>query len=181
MKIEIEVKTVHLCKNTEYLKSIAQIVLLAGLTLTGCKEPDSVKEFPGVDERLHSYFELFEEEARARGLEIDLLERTLSAEVMEIQGDGVAGQCQYGQNSILDNHIVIDESFLLSNASDLLKELVVFHELGHCYLQRDHREDTYPTGACISIMRSGVGDCRDNYTNAFRATYIDELFDPDSF
>jgi len=163
------------------LKSKSQFILLIGLALASCKERDKPKEYPGVDERLHGYFELFEEEARARGMEIDLIERSLSGEVMEIDGQGVAGQCQYGQNTVLDNHLVIDESFLLSNASDLLKELVVFHELGHCYLQRDHREDTYPTGACISIMRSGVGDCRDNYSDAFRATYIDELFDPDSF
>jgi hypothetical protein len=161
------------------LKSIAQIVLLAGLTLTGCKEPEPTKEFINVDERLHTFFERFENEANARGLDIDLNETDITANIEEIDGDGVAGQCF--RPNVLTNEITIDESFLNSNASDLLKELVIFHELGHCFLQREHREDSFPTGACISIMRSGVGDCRDNYTDAFRATYIDELFDPDSF
>ncbi len=132
-----------------------------------------------MDERLHSYFETFENEAKARGVEIDLNETTVTGTIEPIEGNGVAGQCS--RPNILTNDITIDETFLNSNASELLKELVIFHELGHCFLQRVHREDAYPTGACISIMRSGVEDCRDNYTSAFRATYIDELFDPDSF
>jgi len=133
-----------------------------------------------VDERLHGFFETFEKEAAARGLEIDLNEAILTANIREIEGDGVAGQCSRPINS-LDNDIVIDETFLNSNASNLLKELVIFHELGHCFLQREHREDEYPSGACISIMRSGVDGCRDNYTSSFRSVYIDELFDPDAF
>lgn len=161
------------------MKSKSHFILLIGLALTGCKDPEPTREFPNVDERLHGYFIQFEDEARARGIEIDLNESSVTGNIEEIEGQGVAGQCF--RPNVLTNDIVIDESFLLSNASDLLKELVVFHELGHCYLQRGHREDAYPTGACISIMRSGVEDCRDNYTNAFRETYIDELFDPDSF
>jgi len=147
--------------------------------LAGCREPEPPKDFPNVDQRLHSFFIKFEEEARARGMEIDINQTSVTAVIDEIDGQGVAGQCH--RPNVLTNDIVIDESFINSNASDLLKELVVFHELGHCFLQRPHREDTYPTGACISIMRSGTGDCRDNYTNAFRDVYIDELFDPDSF
>jgi len=165
--------------NTNNLNRISQLILLAGLSLTGCKEPEPVKEFINVDERLQIYFERFENEARARDIDIDLNETTVTASVEPIEGDGVAGQCF--RPNVLTNDITIDETFLNSNASDLLKELVIFHELGHCFLQREHREDAYPTGACISIMRSGVEDCRDNYTSAFRATYIDELFDPDSF
>jgi len=30
-------------------------------------------------------------------------------------------------------------------------------------------------------MRSGLGNCNDNYHNETRATYIDELFDPNDF
>jgi len=63
----------------------------------------------------------------------------------------------------------------------LIKELIVFHELGHCFLQRGHREDALPNGACVSIMRSGIEDCLDNYTSETRSFYIDELFDPGSF
>jgi hypothetical protein len=156
------------------------IIICLVLTILSCKEEAPPKEFLNVDERLHGYFETFEREAAARGMEIDLNEAILTAQISEIQGEGVAGQCSRPVNS-LDNDIVIDESFINSNVSNLLKELVIFHELGHCFLQREHREDEYPNGNCISIMRSGVDGCRDNYNSSFRSIYIDELFDPDSF
>lgn len=152
---------------------------MLGLSLAACKEPEPAKEFNNVDERLHSYFAKFEQEAKSRGMDIDLNDAIITGYISEIDGAGVAGQCSRPNN--LTNDIVIDETFILGNASDLLKELVVFHELGHCFLQREHREDSYPTGACISIMRSGNEDCRDNYSSAFRSVYLDELFDPDSF
>lgn len=150
------------------------------MTFFSCTEEEAPKEFINVDERLHGFFETFEREAAARGIEIDLNEAILTANISEIQGQGVAGQC-FRPNNSLENNITIDESFLNSNVSNLLKELVIFHELGHCFLQREHREDEYPNGNCISIMRSGIDGCRDNYNSSFRAIYIDELFDPDSF
>ena len=158
----------------------SHIILCLGLCFFACKEDEPPKDFPNVDERLHGFFRSFENEAAARGIEIDLNEAILTANISEIEGQGVAGQCSRPINS-LDNDITIDETFINSNVSNLLKELVVFHELGHCFLQREHREDEYPNGNCISIMRSGLDGCRDNYTSSFRSIYIDELFDPDSF
>jgi len=172
-------KRIHICINPTNLFKKSQLILCIGLSLAACKEPETKKVYNNVDERLHSYFQTFEEEAKARGFEIDLNEAIITAHISSINGDNVAGQCS--RPNVLTNDIVIDESFLLGNASSLLKELVVFHELGHCFLQREHREDAYPTGTCISIMRSGLEDCRDNYTSGFRSIYLDELFDPDSF
>jgi len=162
---------------------IRTLFILVSLAFAGCQNSDpeileTAMQFPEVDERLHNYFILFEEEALSRGYDIDLRETSISATIEELEGQNVAGQCQYGHTAIFDNHIVIDESFLFGNAPALLKEMVVFHELGHCFLQRGHREDTYPSGACASIMRSGIEDCRDSYNFNTRATYLDELFDP---
>jgi len=70
---------------------------------------------------------------------------------------------------------VIDKAFF-NQTSELLKEMVIFHELGHCVLFRGHREATYSNGTCASIMRSGVEGCRDNYRASTRAAYLDELF-----
>ncbi len=58
------------------------------------------------------------------------------------------------------------------------REFVVFHELGHCDLGRDHRDEAFDNGVCVSIMRSGLGDCRDYYHPRTREGYLDELFDP---
>ncbi len=168
------------------MRIISLFTVLLGFAFTACQNSESAiteaaVQFPGVDARLHDYFVLFEEEARARGYDVDLKETSISATIEELEGEGVAGQCQYGHNAIFDNHIVIDESFLFGNAPPLLKEMVVFHELGHCFLQRGHREDAYPSGSCVSIMRSGIEDCRDSYNTNSRAIYLDELFDPNQF
>lgn len=57
------------------------------------------------------------------------------------------------------------------------REKVIFHELGHCLLTREHTFDTLPGGLPRSIM--GITK---NFTyefmTSFRKYYLDELFDP---
>jgi hypothetical protein len=58
-----------------------------------------------------------------------------------------------------------------------MKEYIVFHELGHCVLNRPHTEDSFSNGVCSSIMRSGNGGCYDYYNRFTRQYYVDELFE----
>ena len=146
-------------------------------------EPEILIEEPilgydGVEEALWIYFDRFEEEAQKRGLSINLRASNISGEIIDLGDEDVAGQCTY--NSHLPNHVSIDLSFW-NEAPDLYKEFVVFHELGHCELARDHRDEATENGICVSLMRSGLGDCRDNYNTITRAAYLDELFDPRFF
>lgn len=140
-------------------------------------EPEVVEEvgFPNVEEPLWIYFARYEEEAQRRGVAIDLRNAQITGMIESIEDDGVAGQCSY--SSAAPNHVTIDLEFW-NRASDRAREFVVFHELGHCHLARGHREDAFVNGACQSIMRSGLGTCRDNYTTINRTSYLDELFDP---
>ena len=157
---------------------------------TACQQEDFTLEEPtvedltsqeetyaNVDERLWVYYSRFEEEAANRGLVIDLAAANISGEIAEIDQEHVAGQCRF--HSHAPNHITIDLEFW-NRSSDLFKEFIIFHELGHCFLGRDHREDTFTDGTCKSLMRSGVEDCRDNYNNATRTRYLNELFQPSS-
>lgn len=129
--------------------------------------------YPNVDEELRTYYDRFETEASRRGFEIDLRELNISGEIDFIDEEGVIGTCQY--RSHIPNHITIDESFWL-RSSDLSKEYVVFHELGHCVLLRGHDDNHDDNGYCISVMHSGLTDCRTVYNNTFREYYLDELF-----
>lgn len=138
------------------------------------EEIEEVIGYPDVDEQLWVYFQRFEEEAANRGIFIDLRGSEVSGEVESLGEDGVAGQCTY--NSHLPNHVTIDQGFW-EESSDLYREFVVFHELGHCELARDHREGQNSNGTCISLMRSGLENCRDNYNPVTRSAYLDELFD----
>ncbi len=140
-------------------------------------EPEE-RTFPEVDERLWPYFERFETEGQARGFDVDLVVSQISGVIEDLEGEHIAGQCTTFGN-FRPGSVTIDSEFWeLSN--DLFKEFIIFHELGHCYLDRDHREDAFSNGRCASIMRSGTLDCRDNYNAATRAAYISELFEPNS-
>jgi len=55
------------------------------------------------------------------------------------------------------------------------KERLVFHELGHCVLNRSHLETVGTDGHCLSIMNSAQR-CSDNYNAQTREKYLDELF-----
>lgn len=138
-------------------------------------EPE-IRSFPGVDERLWIYFDRFEQEGQARGLDIDLVATQITGVINDLEGEHVAGQCTtYG--GARPNRVTLDTDFW-EGSSDLFKEFIIFHELGHCFLNRDHREDAFSNGRCVSLMRSGTLSCRDNYNVTTRASYIDELFEP---
>lgn len=136
------------------------------------------ESYQGVDQRLWSYFADFEEEGRNRGFNIDIRARFITGEIREIEQEHVAGQCQF--NFRAPNHIIIDEEFWEEVPSVNFREMIIFHELGHCYLGQDHREEVLDRNICASIMRSGNEPCFDNYTSATREYYLDELFNFDA-
>lgn len=123
---------------------------------------------------LQPYFTSFEAAAADLGVPIDLSASGVTAEIRAINEGNVAGNCSTNGHDI--RHITIDRSFWV-NASPLLREMVVYHELGHCILGRGHTETAFANGVCTSIMRSGLGDCQDAYTYGNREYYIRELFE----
>ncbi|NRB51143.1 MAG: hypothetical protein HRU41_25960 [Saprospiraceae bacterium] len=127
-----------------------------------------------VDEALQPYFERFDQEARARGLDFSVEMEELEADIIGIERDGVLGQCHYSEQA--PNIVEVDDEFW-ARASDLEKEYVVFHELGHCVLGRNHNDDRNADGTCSSIMQSGLTSCRVAYGPANRALFLDELFE----
>lgn len=155
--------------------SLQSLFVLSICTVACQKEsisdnPDTA--FYNVDQRLWSYFESFEREAYIRGLNIDLASHNLSGHISNISDDGVAGVCRYSQGS---RDITVDSEYW-NRAGLLNREFVIFHELGHCVLGRGHEEGSFSNGICVSIMRSGLGECRDANSQGNREYYLDELF-----
>ena len=136
--------------------------------------PDT-KSYTDVDRVLWPYFEAFEEAAAEHKLRIDLEGLGITGEVEEISENGVAGTCQYGQHI---HHVTIDQSFWNRFSADK-KEMVVFHELGHCVLGRGHAEGEDANGSCLSIMNSGTSGCTVLYNDRNKAYYLAELFSED--
>lgn len=130
------------------------------------------KTYSNVDHRMWSYFQSFEKEAALRNINIDLEALEITGDIKEIEDDGVAGSCQFGQHI---HHVTIDQSFW-DNTSTTGREFVIYHELGHCGLARGHYEGMNSEGLCLSIMASGLGECRSAYNGINRDAYLDELF-----
>lgn len=133
------------------------------------------KEYPNVHQALWTHFEVFEEEARERGYEVDLAQANIHGSIEVINDGDVAGVCSYGGGQ-RHRDVTIDKSFW-NRASHNYREYIVFHELGHCFLFRDHYEACLTNRTYASLMRSGNGSCRDNYTASTRDYYINELFE----
>jgi len=135
-------------------------------------EPEPLYE--NVDEALWPFFKRFEAEGKARGLAIDIDARGITGIIEELHEDRVAGQCSYSYSS--PRKITIDQEFW-ERSNNAYREMIIFHELGHCYLNRGHKEEAFANGRCVSIMRSGNGACFDFYNSTTREDYIDELFE----
>ena len=122
---------------------------------------------------LTPFFETFRAKALEYDLVIDYSVANVTAEIIIINEGSVAGSCTTNGHDL--RHITIDQTFW-NQASHLVKEMVIFHELGHCILGRGHREDSFSNGICRSIMRSGLGTCSDAYIPQNRDYFIQELF-----
>lgn len=153
---------------------IAAFTLLIGLVSCGKSLDVTVeKEYKGVDAALWSYFEKFETEAAKRGMTVDLTSAGITGSIERIHAHGTVGLCNHRLNE--PNHVIIDREFWAS-ASENSREMIIFHELGHCYLARGHKDVAKNDGTCASIMRSGNGGCVDFYTNSNKSKYLDELY-----
>lgn len=127
--------------------------------------------YQNVAEELHPYFQKFELEAARRGKTCSLAETDIIGRFGTLRKD-VVGLC----SRRAQREIIIDKWFW-ERSSELSKELIVFHELGHCFLKRKHSNKQSNDGTCSSIMRSGKGGCIDFYTAKNRSRLLDELFD----
>ncbi len=132
-----------------------------------------------VDSALDGYLQRFLHEGSLRGKTFDLKEQGLILQFGDLEED-VAGRCYY-EDPI---RIVIDKEYWDNLANyeeyDLLRENVIFHELGHGLLNRRHINDYLENSDWKSMMCGGtVIDNRSwniNYRSIRREYYLDELF-----
>lgn len=144
------------------------IIALCGIS---CHKDDIPDLF--VDNSLQVYFDRFVAEGALRNVIVDYKTAGVSGYIKAISSPHVIGQCVHDKN--IPNTVIIDRSYW-ENGSDLEKEFLVFHELGHCALNREHLDEGDKNGNCISIMTSGSAQCRINYTVNTREQLLDELF-----
>ena len=164
-------------KKSVNIKSIFLTVVYFAICILmiGCakeSEKDLIVEELNIDAELQPYFDRFITEGANRGEEIDLVAKRIEGFLIDIEEADVAGQCSYSSSSTRKVNIDIN---YWNRATDLEKEFVIFHELGHCYLDRSHLDEA-ENRTCTSIMHSGTSGCRFQYNAITRNTYLDELF-----
>ena len=156
-----------------YFKIFAFILAAALGSCQKSTDLEIIKSFDGVEADLWEHFDNFEKEAAKRGQHIDLAAAGITGSIEKIHTPGLVGICNHKVDT--PNHVTIDIDFW-NSASESAREMIIFHELGHCYLHRGHNDTTHADGTCSSIMRSGMGGCVDFYTNSNRKGYLTELF-----
>jgi len=145
-------------------------LLLFGLAFfSGCSDEDVVE----TDAELVPYFELFAEEAAKRGFFVDYEAERIEGLIQDIPDAAIQGQCFF--NERIPRKVIIDVDYW-NNATKLEKEFIIYHELGHCFLDRNHLDEAMPDGTCVSIMHSSPGVCFFEMNSNNRDFYLDELF-----
>lgn len=95
----------------------------------------------------------------------------------DTENDQFVGVCFTYSNG--DKEIIIDKEWW-DRVSETAKESLLYHELGHCALNRGHNEDTIEKNnktIRASVMHPGVVSTMD-YNN-YKTGYIHELFTAD--
>jgi hypothetical protein len=145
------------------LNSTMKYLILSLLFVaTSCFNTGMDDDYSSIDHEIKPYVDQFVIEAHKRGIEIN-------TQYLKI-GFGDPGDCAgktYYRNAI----IIIDRN--TPNWKNA-KQNTVWHELGHLYLNRGHKDCTLDDGTACSIMNSGIKTPKINDSN--RDYYLNELF-----
>lgn len=137
-----------------------QLIFLIAL-LSSCSFIDD--PIYSIDPEIEFYYDIFIEEGKNRG--VDYSGRDIIMYFGDL--DGLFGlHVTRNFDNVIE--IVIDrESW--DNNNIIVKQVTVYHELGHALLYRDHNSN------CESIMATGL-PCKYNYFRNNREEMFDELF-----
>ena len=149
------------------------LILMIGL-MSGCG-----RSGPVVDPALAGLYDKFMADAQAHGVEIDqgrINELAMSFGDLGKKADLAGPMIGYCDVNGHGHQVVVDKTFW-DSSNDIDKESLVFHELGHCLLDRQHVFELDSNGVPVSIMYPYlVGYTLYNSTDQTYAAYNDELF-----
>lgn len=148
------------------------------LLVFSCKDDTTAGGEYNVHPDFEYYVQLFKDKGNERGANIDFSDTGLLVEYSDVVSQGASGWCFVGQH-----HIVIDKS-----EWDLLTEdekiFLFAHELGHCELDRGHKNEQFDNTLFESLMKGSPMTTLQSATPVafygFRQDYYwNELFNPD--
>ncbi len=148
------------------------VIIFVWLFLINCRPPQDIQ--PTVDAELKPYYDSFITEALSHGYSADYLKNNATIKF------GYVDAAHAGITYYQTNTIVIDSVYWRNYKNyPNLKEFIMFHELGHLLLKRDHDYGVLSNGEFKSVMFSYDNNPSPNsiyYWGIRRKYYIDELF-----
>ena len=163
------------------MKSLTQfgcVLFLITIALS-CTEDDGPSDYPD----LTNYLERFEQEAGKLGYDFDLSKiQVVYVNEIKINDRTFCGYGYSNYDGAGLRRIEISKSSACNWASktDIERENLFFHEIGHAFLQRSHDETKQCDGSPLSLMNSTGNSWKiygDNEEDK-RTYYISELIDP---
>jgi hypothetical protein len=157
------------------LRTAFFLLLVVTLGLSSCKNSSEHR----VGSEFTVYVQRFQDVATKHGKNLDLINGGLIVEFADLK-DGVAGLCHYEKPIRIEIDKTYWDAISKYADADLMKENLLFHELGHGFLGRKHLNTLLENGDWKSIMCGGDKvngrSWNINYHGARRTYYIDELF-----
>jgi hypothetical protein len=154
------------------ITKIADALLLGTLALflSGCGSEPSIQ----VDPQAKAFYDRFLFEAEDHGFDL----KDANIEIVFIEQGREPGSnlpvkalCTAGS---VPKVSITQHSW--DQLSDTYREIAVYHELGHCLLARQHKNELNDDGQPVSIMNAILEQMRESYYIAYRQDYIRELF-----
>ena len=134
----------------------------------------SQKNENSIDPLFSEFLESFILEGRKYGIDLQKKASSVRINFGEL-GKNKAGSCKkysgYSQVTIYKS--------IWEKMDSLQKQVLIFHELGHCLLGRKHRNDRLPRGECASLLveSQNQNSCFCNfYSQEWKEYYLRELF-----
>ncbi|MCB0664577.1 MAG: hypothetical protein KDC80_02090 [Saprospiraceae bacterium] len=175
-------------KKIKHLISKRLPFCLCLLLFAHCQQDEPIQPIVDIHPDFQSIVDLFVLEAAGRGKEIEI--DNLILQYAGALDQNICGEC----NSLasldrVQKEIRVNADPCWQHEREL--EALIFHELGHCILQRPHLSDTLPNGDPKSMMIEGditiyapcryvVDDPAECNNLHKRDYYIDELFNPNT-
>jgi len=148
------------------------------LFLGACnKERPKVYNVPGL---IEPYVQSFVAEANARGIDLVVDDLVVEyGENLELNGTNAAGLCHYETNDV-GPRIQLDTTSQNWSIHPYSRELLIFHELGHCVLNLNHDNTLLANGGFKTLMKASGEPIFAGFNEFKREYYLDYLFNTET-
>lgn len=131
------------------LPALLIVAIITGLSCQRSRQPEPEPKQYSVPAGVEPYVQRFRDETHKRG-QTPATDNLIIAFGATQSGDA-CGQCVL-ESGKTPRITLSTDAYCWQGASDNERECLVFHELGHCLLNRAHRTDRFPNNAYVSLM-----------------------------